>query len=284
MHAFDPRKRPSVKQPKRRLNKKPLFAIFAISIIGAGYLLLKTQISNAPSHEKQTNQAVQTIEAPKKTGILKIFTGEEFRNLYESFAYPNTALINEDTPITGDIDADDRIRKIAVERGYKLRSAPVTNAFIDVGDGFLLQQRAAQPWLDLKAAAKKDGINLGLTAAYRSAEGQKEIFTSRLSQLGIPVYNIAYGGYDSQISQVLRMTAIPGYSRHHTGYTVDIACEDQPTTSFAFTDCFEWLSADNYKNTKTFGWIPGYPEGAGQMGPDPESWEYVWVGTDPLTE
>jgi LAS superfamily LD-carboxypeptidase LdcB len=186
--------------------------------------------------------------------------------------------------ITGNEQADARIRMIAVQRGYTLKSAPVTNAFIDVGDGFKLQQRAAQPWLDMKAAAKKDGLNFGLTAAYRSADEQKQLFNERLARLNMPIDGIPSGAYDAQISQVLRMTAIPGYSRHHTGYTIDISCKDQPATSFEYTKCFDWLSADNYKNAKIQGWIPSYPGGAKDQGPDPESWEYVWVVTDAVTD
>jgi LAS superfamily LD-carboxypeptidase LdcB len=80
------------------------------------------------------------------------------------------------------------------------------------------------------------------------------------------------------------MTAVPGYSRHHTGYTVDIACENQTTLSFIYTVCFKWLSQNNYERTKKFGWIPSYPEEAVLQGPEPESWEYVWVGIDAVTE
>jgi len=89
---------------------------------------------------------------------------------------------------------------------------------------------------------------------------------------------------DSELDGILATTAIPGYSRHHTGYTVDIGCGNEPAIAFELTVCFDWLSANNYKNAKTYGWIPSYPEGAGQQGPEPETWEYVWVGIDALTE
>lgn len=271
---------------KRRRSHKPLIIVLVMAIIGAGlYTLLNIEQTGAPSQKSvQSTSVNQAIPEVPKKGTLKNFTGQQFRDLYNNFAYPNTAPINEDTPITGDEQADARIRTIAKARGYQSRSAPVTNAFQDVGDGYQLQQRAAQPWLGIVAAAKKDGINLGLTAAYRSAEDQKKIFVARLSQLGIPLPEIAVGTRDAEVSQVLRMTAIPGYSRHHTGYTVDISCEDMPGSSFVYTTCFKWLNANNYEHAKTFGWIPSYPEGTGNQGPDPESWEYVWVGKDAVTE
>lgn len=270
---------------KARLNIKwtvILATVFIAAIVGYVAYLAHPE----PVEKKSPAAAVQNNNLQiKSTGTTtKTFTGQQFHELYERFVYPNTAPINESTPITGNEAADKTIRKIAVARGYALRSAPVTDAFQEVEPGMKLQQRAAQPWLDLKAEAKKDRVNIGLTAAYRSADDQRQIFVERLTQTGVSPEAIATGSHDSQVSQVLRMTAIPGYSRHHTGYTVDISCEDQPTISFEYTSCFKWLSANNYERTKKYGWIPSYPEGSGPQGPDPETWEYVWVGLAPLTQ
>ena len=284
MRAFDPRKRSSKwRTDKRRSGSFASVFVAALIVGGAVSYFVKTgNISQPETNNDETLN--QHLTAPAKKGTLKQFTGQQFKELYDSFSYPNTAPIDENTPITGDIPADIKIKSIAVSRGYKTRSAPVTNTFQDVGGGYTLQQKAALPWLDLKKAAQADGINLGLTAAYRSADEQKQIFLDRVRSTGIPVAAVGSGLYDLQISNILRTTAIPGYSRHHTGYTVDIACENEPRTSFMFTSCFQWLSANNYEKAKLHGWIPSYPEGAGQQGPDPESWEYVWVGKDALTD
>lgn len=285
MRVIDHKRPPAAKQKNKHSFHLPVIVAAVVAVIGiGGYLLLNTKKSDAPQQATQSVQVQQAIAETPKKGTLRQLTGEQFSTLYNTFAYPNTAQINEATSITGNEAADKIIRRIAEERGYRMRSAPVTSAFQDVGDKYLLQQRAAQPWLDLKADAKKAKINIGLTAAYRSADEQRDIFMQRLSQVGISPASIAAGVSDSQISQLLATTAIPGYSRHHTGYTIDISCEDMPTTSFSYTNCFEWLSAENYKNAKTHGWIPSYPEGAGKQGPDPESWEYVWVGVDAVTE
>ncbi len=261
-----------------------ILIIAAVLVGGVIFLLIRNDKDTTTNPSNPVESIAQNILPTNKKGTLKSFTGDQFKDLYSSFTYPNTQKINESTPILGDDAADAKIRQIAVSRGYQVRSAPVTNAFQDVGDGFLLQRPAAQPWLDLVASAKKENINLGLTAAYRSAEDQKQIFTSRLAQQSVPTPEIANGAHDAKISQVLRTTAIPGFSRHHTGYTIDISCEDKPDSSFMYTPCFEWLSANNYENAKKHGWIPSYPEGTASQGPDPESWEYVWVGVDALTE
>jgi LAS superfamily LD-carboxypeptidase LdcB len=221
---------------------------------------------------------------PIKKGVLKNFSGEEFRELYNNFAYPNTDYIEEDAVITSDKNIDRHIQNLAEKRGYLRRSAPVTDTFNEVQKGITLQQRATQPWIDLKTSAKKDGIGLTLTAGYRSSTDQRSIFLQILDGYKINKSRITEGIYDKQILETLSTTAIPGYSRHHTGYTIDIGCENQPNLEFKSTVCFEWLKADNYKNAKLYGWIPSYPEGASMQGPEPESWEYVWVGTDAVTE
>ena len=38
--------------------------------------------------------------------------------------------------------------------------------------------------------------------------------------------------------------------------------------------------ADNFYNAKRFGFIPSYPDDLNAQGPNPEPWEFVWVGVD----
>lgn len=258
-----------------------LVLLAALLVAGGGFWFMQRQES---SRDKASEHQPAVFEEKPKTGKLKTYTAEQFRDLYNNFAYPNTERISDDTPITGDPAADAHIRKIAVDRGYTLRSAPVTNTFRTVGDNFMLQERAAQPWLDMKVAAMKAGHEFALTAAYRSAEEQLQIFTERLDAANIPVRSIPTGRYDAKLIEVLSMTAVPGYSRHHSGYTVDIECKTDEGKMFHLSQCFDWLSANNYENAKKFGWIPSYPEGVGLQGPEPEAWEYVWVGIDTVTE
>jgi LAS superfamily LD-carboxypeptidase LdcB len=255
-------------------------------LVAGGYLVWQRQMDKKENQaEQNSSQAVlNSISGPSTGTELKQLTGKEFADLYNSFTYPNTVRIDEHTVVTGNEDADVVIRKIAVERGYRLQSAPVTTTFVEVEPTMLLQQKSAQPWLDLQTEAKEAGISISLSAAYRSADDQRTIFMDRLNSARVSLDAVAGGRSDAAIDDLLKMTAIPGFSRHHTGYTIDIACDDMPTTSFEYTNCFEWLSANNYEKTKKHGWIPSYPEGSGKQGPNPEAWEYVWVGTDVLTK
>ena len=92
------------------------------------------------------------------------------------------------------------------------------------------------------------------------------------------------GKVDDKVSTLLETTAPPSFSRHHTGYTIDVACDGIGLAKFEATPCYRWLAVDNYKNAKTLGWIPSYPKDSPQQGPNPEPWEFVWVGKDALTE
>lgn len=276
-------------EPKKRsVTGRILLAALVVAVVSLGYWFWHS--SNRKAIIKQQEQTtasqapINTFAQKPEGTVLKQLTGQQFFELYDTFIYPNTSSISEETPITGNLIADKRIRIVAEQRGYKLRSAPVTDTFKEVQPGMKLQQRAAQPWFNLQAEAKKEGVSISLSAAFRSAEDQRSIFMERLHAAGVTPDVIAIGNYDTQVSNLLRMTAIPGYSRHHTGYTIDIACDDQPTTTFDYTSCFKWLSANNYEKVKKHGWIPSYPEGSGKQGPDPESWEYVWVGTQSLTQ
>ncbi len=167
--------------------------------------------------------------------------------------------------ITGDAELDARIRAIAEARGYKLRANP--NRDLVTVDGRFLQPEAAAGWLSLKAAAAANGHFLSLTSAYRNVASQFRSFRQRLN-----------GTSDASIDTVLRTVAAPGYSKHHTGYTIDIKSSTAFGFAFRGSPAYAWMAADNFANTKAHGWIPSYPEGAVLVGPNPEPWEFVWVG------
>lgn len=256
------------------------------------YLLIITGIligsiyyftSNRSDEPKISNNKIETV-VPKtdiKAGF-KNFSPQQFEELYNNFAYPNTQLITNNYSITGNSEADKIIYSLAESSGYKIRSAPITDNLISVNADHTLQQKAAVAWQNLRNNAKKDGINLEVVEGYRSADDQAEIFKSRLGN--ISESSITSRTADNAVLKVLKTTAPPGYSRHHSGYTIDLKCINQPGQKFEDSVCFDWISKGNYLNAKKSGWIPSYPEGIKNQGPDPEAWEYVWVGTDSLRE
>ncbi len=275
-------KRSSIKKKK---SHKRLFFIIALVVI---VLAIVWQQVNPKKVDLKTNQQASALnsntknqfnEQPKKNR-LRFFSNQQFVAFYESFAYPNTSEISSPPIITGNTEADKHIQTLAEARGYKLRSAPISNP-IKATDGMLIQQKAQQPLADLFTAAKKAGHTLTLVAAFRSVDDQRDLFVGRLA---VKPADIAAGLADASVSETLKTTAPPGYSRHHNGFTIDIACGNVGGYSFLDTDCFAWLSKDNFKMAKEYGWIPSYPDGASSVGPEPEPWEYVWVSREALLE
>ena len=49
--------------------------------------------------------------------------------------------------------------------------------------------------------------------------------------------------------------------------------------AFAATPAYSWLSDNGFANARAHGWLPSYPDGVANLGPNPEVWEFVWVGT-----
>jgi LAS superfamily LD-carboxypeptidase LdcB len=225
--------------------------------------------------------------------LYKTFSPNGFRRLYESLSFPRTRPISEPPAITGNPLADARIVREATSRGYRLRAEAEPEALAAYGR-FQLQAQALEAFRKMAARAAAEGIRLELASGYRSVERQRAIFLAALEAEGRrregrpyspeELAKPAYGGAEAAIQAVLRESAPPGFSRHHTGYTVDL---NDPSTggdfsAFAASQAFRWLSASNYLNAKRFGFIPSYPEGATGQGPDPEPWEYTWVGEGSL--
>lgn len=283
MRVVEPKHFPERKQ--RTSHKKILFvviivgALCLVSVIVFMHKKPKETTSNSRPQPEQTS--TQTPQQTTPTGEFKQLTGEEFKALYRSVAYPNVQQVTEPLSITGNDAADKRIRELAEKRGYKPTALP-QGAIVKINEprlenDDLLQPLAAEGWQSLKTAAQKDGIPLSIISAYRSPEYQRNLFMSRLAANGTNAQQIANGIGDSAIEKTLGMTAVPGYSRHHTGYTVDLWCEDG-SRAFLASSCYRWISQNNYLHAKENGWIPSYPAGTDLQGPEPEPWEYVWVG------
>ena len=201
----------------------------------------------------------------------QIFDGDGFRRLFEEADLENLDSLSNQLPaITEDRQIDERMRQIAIERGYHRRPMPtdVSKLVLVEGDRHRLQPKAAKAYLDLKDAAMAAGLRISLTSAYRDYDYQRPLFLRKLAS------NYA----DDHVFECLKAVAIPGYSKHHTGYTVDLAEGEYILEKFTESESYKWLTADNFKNAKRHGWIPSYPPDAEKQGPDPEPWEFVYVG------
>ena len=111
-----------------------------------------------------------------------------------------------------------------------------------------------------------------LASAYRGFDTQRHILFRHLKA---PFT-------DERIHAKLRIVAPPGYSRHQTGYAIDLATADHGINEFRLSEAYAWLAADNFLEAKRHGFIPSYPAGVQNQGPDPEPWEFFYVGVENL--
>ncbi len=279
---------------QKRRGKKFAVLFILITLVSAGtYMLKENKFTNekvvskqeqTPSPAPTTPEPQPVIEPPIDTvkDTLRQFSANEFKLFYDNLRQTNLEPVENPPVISGNDIADARIREIAEQRGYRLRSSPSSGLF-EI-DGQQLQSSAADAWVKLKAKASKAGHSMSLVSGYRSVGDQRALYLSRLAATGVTIEEVANGDADAEVNQVLVTSSIPGYSKHHTGYTMDLQCAGYVFENFKNSPCHDWLSVDNFKIAKELGFIPSYPDGADAQGPDPEAWEYVYVGTDLLYE
>ncbi len=170
--------------------------------------------------------------------------------------------------ITGNVAADEQIYELAEQQGYKLRGG-YGGQRVEVA-GVPLHPAAAAAFEGLMAAASRDSVTLTPNFGLRTVDHQRLLFRTRLDA---SVERIAAGEADGTVIAAMELAAPPGFSKHHTGYTIDLSTSDGYT----------WLTKDNYINVKEFGWLPSYPTGAtSEYGPNPEIWEFVYVGVETI--
>lgn len=197
------------------------------------------------------------------------YTGADFQALYEhaiANTLPNLESPNGRYTITGDDDLDERIWELASQRGYVLR--PTAGEDLAAVDGVPMQPQAADAWRGLKDDARRAGMRFIVSSAYRSPVAQRAQFLSKLQ-----------GSSDAAIDATLTWYSVPGTSKHHAGYALDFRYSNGTFGNFRSTVDYAWLKADNFAVPKSHGFIPSYPDDVSDQGPNPEPWEFVWVGT-----
>jgi len=127
-----------------------------------------------------------------------------------------------------------------------------------------LAPNAAVSWQKMKTAAERDGITLLLVSAFRSVAYQRQIIERKLAT-------------GQKMEQILRASAAPGYSEHHTGRAIDItALGCKPLTEeFEQTSAFIWL----VRCAKNFSFTMTYPRN-NKFGVIYEPWHWTFHNSD----
>ncbi len=248
---------------------KLFFALLVIAgILGYAYYILFADRGDVSPDTSATNEGDVSIESSFKS------SPDKYRYAYSSALIEDSAIISTAPGFSGDTGFDRRVSELALARGYELRRVYAGDSLSNYR-GHLLSENLKDPLDKMISAAKNDGLDLSISSGHRGLREQAEIFISR--------YQSALASGLSQtdaINGVLETAAPPGYSKHHSAYTVDMTCDGLGAEEFIDTECDKWLSADDYANAKKFGFIPSYPKGVEIQGPNPEPWEFNYVGAE----
>ncbi len=109
---------------------------------------------------------------------------------------------------------------------------------------FLLAE-VEKRWKVMRKAAQRDFIELSLVSCFRSVDYQKSLIEKKLAA-------------GQNISDILKVSAAPGYSEHHTGRAIDVGTSGCEHLSEAFeeTVAFVWLMEHGEK----YGFHLSYPK------------------------
>ncbi len=133
-----------------------------------------------------------------------------------------------------------------------------------------LRKEAAEALEKMAEDASKEGYTLAINSAYRSYEDQQA------------VYDEYFAMYDPVTAASL--VAVPGYSEHQLGLSVDLTCKDVIDGVYGvFGDSpdYDWTIAHVHE----YGFILRYPEDKTAItGTANEPWHYRYVGVEAATE
>ena len=125
--------------------------------------------------------------------------------------------------------------------------------------GLQLRQTVISGMEKMISSAKKAGVGLVVTSAFRSFWGQFDTFSQKTGSTGLEVTE--------------SFTARPGHSQHQLGTTIDFLSPSRKAV--------KWLERNSYK----FGFVLSYPKGKEEItGYIYEPWHYRFIGQENAQE
>ncbi len=160
------------------------------------------------------------------------------------------------------------LRELGIERIFRKRK-PILEAteLVSIGrDIYEREQKlvphAAAAWHEMKLVAESEGIILLVVSAFRSVAYQSQIIKRKLAA-------------GQKMEQILRVSAAPGYSQHHTGRAIDVTTRNCKPLKEEFdrTAAFVWLA----QHAKDFKFTMTYPRD-NKFGVIYEPWHWTFQG------
>ncbi len=135
--------------------------------------------------------------------------------------------------------------------------------------GIDIDSRIIKPYQQMRDAAKKDGITLWISSAYRSPEKQGTLFEQEIKN-----YSKTGLSEVEALAKAESSVARPGYSEHNTGLAIDL---NGVSESFGGTPASNWL----VEHAPEYGFILRYPEDKQSITKIKyEAWHYRYVGVE----
>ncbi len=151
-------------------------------------------------------------------------------------------------------------------RTHRLRLQPEPSQLASMGPDLFGREQflippAASALHAMIAAAAADAIELQVVSAFRSVDYQAGLLRNKLEE-------------GQSMEQILRVSAAPGYSEHHSGRAVDLTTPHYPVLqeSFAESTAFAWLS----QHADSFGFRLSFPRG-NRHGVAYEPWHWYYA-------
>jgi D-alanyl-D-alanine carboxypeptidase len=119
---------------------------------------------------------------------------------------------------------------------------------------------AAEAWQAMLAAAAGEAIELQVVSAFRSVDYQADLLRRKLEQ-------------GQCLSEILLVSAAPGYSEHHSGRALDLTTPGYAPleNEFEQSEAFAWLTAQAGR----FGFVLSFPRD-NPHGIAYEPWHWAW--------
>jgi zinc D-Ala-D-Ala carboxypeptidase len=171
--------------------------------------------------------------------------------------------------VAGDAASLPSVRAPSSKYGHRAYAVAAESDLISVGKyrqtGRVVKMRraAGEAFLRMKKAAAAEGLDLVPISGFRTLDYQRALFERARKKHGSE-------------RNGARWVAPPGFSEHHTGWTLDFGDGGQPGTdveqSFEKTKVFRWLQA----NAGRFGFELSFPKNNSQgVGYEPWHWRFV---------
>ncbi|MFU8876890.1 MAG: GNAT family N-acetyltransferase [Wenzhouxiangellaceae bacterium] len=165
--------------------------------------------------------------------------------------------LHQELGIPTDYGVSHRLKLIEEARGRVSVGMDLFNRDVE------LARDAADAWKLMRENARNHNIDLLLVSGYRSIEYQANLFRKKLDQ-------------DMPVDRILRTTAAPGYSEHHSGMAIDLSTYGvRPLErDFAMTRAYEWLKS----HARIYGFHESYPKN-NRHRIEWEPWHWCYRGT-----